>query len=134
MTKIEQQLKDAAEKSILKIITEGGWIQPDYANRIQLPRDLMNDVWEMVDRDALKQRLKERIEQELADRIVNHIAAELATDIKQILSVTERREAIRALARGHMDAIMAKGVVKLPSHEIHQDTTQSQVEHPQGLR
>lgn len=111
MTKIEQQLKDAAEKSILKIITEGGWIQPDYANRIQLPRDLMNEVWAMVDRDALKLRLKERIEQELADRIVNHIAAELAIDIKQILSVTERREAIRALAREHMDAIMAKGVV-----------------------
>lgn len=111
MTKIEQQLKDAAEKSILKIITEGGWIQPDYANRIHLPRDLMNEVWAMVDRDALKLRLKERIEQELADRIVNHIAAELATDIKQILSVTERREAIRALAREHMDSIMAKGVV-----------------------
>jgi hypothetical protein len=95
MTNIETRLKTAAENSILKIIEGGGWIQPDYANRIQLPRDLMNEVWAMVDRDALKLRLKERIEAELADRIVNHIAAELATDIKQILSVTERREAIR---------------------------------------
>lgn len=109
MTTIEQKLKDAAENSILKIIADGGWIQPDYANRISLPRDLMNEVWAMVDRDAVKRHLKNRIEQELADRIVNHIAAELATDIKQILSVTERREALRALAREHMDAIMAKG-------------------------
>lgn len=109
MTNIEQKLKDAAEKSILKIISDGGWIQPDYANRIQLPRDLMNEVWAMVDRDALKLKLKERIEQELADRIVNQIAAELATDIKQVLSVPERREAVRAIARKHMTAIMAKG-------------------------
>ena len=71
----------------------------------------MNEVWAMVDSDALKLRLKERIEAELADRIVNHIAAELATDIKQILSVTERREAIRSLAREHMDSIMQKGKV-----------------------
>jgi len=106
MTNIEQKLKDAAEKSILKIISDGGWIQPDCANRIQLPRDLMNEVWAMVDRDTLKLKLKERIEQELADRIVNQIAAELSTDIKQVLSVPERREAVRAIARVHMTAIM----------------------------
>jgi predicted transcriptional regulator len=112
MSKIEQHLKEAAEKSILKIITDGGWIQPDYANRLKLPQDLVNAVWSMVDQDALKQRLKERIERELADRVVNHIAAELATDIKQILSIPERREAIRALAREHMESIMAKGETK----------------------
>ena len=41
--------------------------------------------------------------------MVNHMAAELATDIKQILSVQERREALRALAREHMDSIMSRG-------------------------
>jgi len=110
MTSIEQKLKDAAEKSILKIISDGGWVRPDYENRIQLPRDLINEVWGMVDRGALKLKLKERIEQELADRIMNRIAAELATDIKQVLSVPERREAIRAIARDHMTSIMSKGV------------------------
>lgn len=40
---------------------------------------------------------------------MNHMAAELATDIKQILSVKERREALRALAREHMDAVMKAG-------------------------
>lgn len=33
--------------------------------------------------------IAERLESELADRMVNHMAAELATDIKQILSVRE---------------------------------------------
>lgn len=38
--------------------------------------------------------------------MVNSIAAELATDIKQILSVKERREMLRGIAREHMDAVM----------------------------
>ena len=50
-----------------------------------------------------------RLEAELADRMVNHMAAELATDIKQILGVKERREMLRGLARDHMDAVMKAG-------------------------
>lgn len=106
---LEQRLRQAAENSIVKVIESGSWVVPDYNNRISIPKDLLNEVWAMVDREKLKERLKDRIEQELADRIVNHMAAELATDIKQILSVTERREALRALAREHMDSIMQKG-------------------------
>ena len=44
--------------------------------------------------------------------MVNHMAAELATDIKQILSVSERREMLRGLARDHMDAVMSAGLQK----------------------
>jgi len=95
-----------AEKGILRILSDGAWVQPNYAGRIQLPKELMEEVWGMVDKKALKKKLVGRIEQELADRIVNAIAAELATDIKQILSVPERREAIRSLAREHMTSIM----------------------------
>jgi len=36
----------------------------------------------------------------------------LATDVKQILSVKERREMLRGLARDHMDAVMAAGEPK----------------------
>jgi hypothetical protein len=104
---IEERIKEAAERSILKVIADGSWVVPDYAHRIQLPRDLMNEVWQMVDLSTVKRLLKSRIEQELADRIVNAIAAELSTDIKQVLSVAERREAIRAIAREHMVSIMS---------------------------
>jgi len=106
---IETSLRNAAERSIMKIIADGSWINPDYNNRVKLPADFMADVWKLVDREKVKKFLAEKIEEQLADRIVNAIAAELATDIKQILSVTERREAIRALAREHMTAIMKAG-------------------------
>jgi len=112
MTSIEQQIKAAAEKSIIRIITEGAWIQPDYTNRLKMPSDLVEGVWKLIDRDTLMLRLKERVEAELADRIVNTIAAEIATDIKQVLGVPERREAIRSLAREHMKSLMAAGAPK----------------------
>jgi len=106
MEGFEKAVMDAAQKAFLKIVSDGSWIQPDYNNRIKLPPSIMNEVWGLVDTERLKKALAKRIESELADRIVNHIATELATDIKQILSVKERREALRHLAREHMEAIM----------------------------
>ncbi len=109
MTTFEQRIKDAAESSIIKMFANGEWVMPNYQGRVQIPGDFMEDVWRLVDRDKLKRQIAERIESEMADRIVNFIAAEITTDVKQILSVKERREAIRALAREHMVAIMAAG-------------------------
>lgn len=107
MSDFEQAIKTAAEKSVLRIISEGQWVMPDYANRFKLPADFMADVWKLVDADKLRSELASRLETELADRIINAMAAEIATDVKQILSVKERREALRHFAREHMDSIMA---------------------------
>jgi Mg/Co/Ni transporter MgtE len=109
MSDFENAVKAAAEKAVLKIISEGSWVQPDYANRVQLPKEFMADVWKMVDTEKIKNALAARLESELADRLVNHIAAEIATDVKQLLSVTERREALRSIARQHMDAVLSLG-------------------------
>jgi hypothetical protein len=109
MSPFEESLKQAAERSLLKLVTEGGWIQPDYANRFKIPADLLQDIYALVDRDALKVAIGKRLEQELADRVVNLLAAEISTDIKQILSVKERREAIREVARKHLTDIADKG-------------------------
>lgn len=112
MSDFENALAQAAQKSVLKIISDGNWIQSDYANRFKLPPEMLAQVWAMVDIEGLKRKMADRIESELADRIVNHMAAELATDIKQLLSVTERREAIRSVAREHLNHIMQEGVSK----------------------
>ncbi len=106
MTDFELAVKTAAEKAVLKIITEGGWIAPDYANRFKIPVDFLADVWGLIDPAKVKQALTFRLEDELAERIMNHMASEIATDIKQILSVQERREAIRGIARAHFNQIM----------------------------
>lgn len=106
---IESQIKEAAEKAVLHFIGQGGWLMPNYEARLKVPVEMLAEAWALVDRAKLRAQITARIESELANRIVNQIAAELATDIKQILSVQERREAIRALARDHMDSIMAAG-------------------------
>jgi hypothetical protein len=110
MSPFEEALKQAAERSILKIVTDGNWIQPDYANRFKVPAELLSDIYAMVDREALKAAIAKRLEEELADRIVNSLASEISTDIKQILSVKERREAIREVARQHLVGIVGSGI------------------------
>jgi glycosyltransferase involved in cell wall biosynthesis len=104
MSNLEEAIKSAAERAVVKFIGDGAWLIPDYD-----ASDWIAACWKLVDGEKLKAKIAERLEQELADRMVNKIAEELSTDIKQILSVKERREALRALAREHMDAIMAKG-------------------------
>lgn len=106
----EAKVAEAAQRAVLKLIAEGQWVQPDYSNRIVVPKDWMTHIWGLVDRDRVAKQIAELIEGELAARVVNAIAAELATDIKQILSVPERREAVRALARKHLANIMQKGL------------------------
>lgn len=107
MSDIEQAIKTAAEKSILKMVADGAWFTADYNNRVKLPTEFMTQVWALVDTKKVQARMAERLESELADRIVNALAAEMATDIKQILSVSERREALRQVARNHVERIMA---------------------------
>lgn len=109
MSELEQRIKEAAEKAVLQHIGSGGWLLPNYESRLKIPAEWVADCWTLVDSDLLKQQIARRLEAELADRMVNHMAAELATDIKQILSVTERREMLRGLARQHMDAVMKAG-------------------------
>lgn len=111
---IESQIKEAAERAVLKFVLDGGWLMPNYESRIKVPAEIYAEAWAMVDRDKLRARLAERLENELADRLVNAIATELATDVKQILSVKERREAVRELARKHMVSIMAAGADPQP--------------------
>ena len=112
MTDFENSVKEAAEKAVLKFIQDGGWLLPNYDSRLKVPVEWIAECWRLVDSAKLQAKIAERLESELADRMVNHMAAELATDIKQILSVTERREMLRGLAREHMDAVMKAGVMK----------------------
>lgn len=105
MSTFEKKIKELAEKSILKMISDGNWVATDYSNRVKIPADFMSDVWAMVDVEKVKKQMAKRLEEELANRVVNNMAAELATDVKQILSVPERRESLRAVARENLDRI-----------------------------
>lgn len=110
MSNFEQMVKMAAESAVAKFLHDGtNWLKSDYGNRFTVPSDWFAECWKLVDLKKVQSDVAKLIENELAERIVNSIATELATDIKQILSVKERREAIRSIARDHMEAIMKAG-------------------------
>lgn len=106
MSPFETEVKKAAEKAVLNMISRGDWLNADYNSRFRVPKEWMQKCWEIIDKDKLQEHFARRVEEELANRMVNHMAAEITTDVKHILSDKERREALRALARGHMETIM----------------------------
>lgn len=109
MNNFEQAVKEAAEKAVLDFIQKGGWLMPNYESRLKIPAEWIADCWKLIDPAKVQNQIARILEAQLADRMVNSMAAELATDIKQILSVKERREMLRGLAREHMDAVMKAG-------------------------
>ena len=109
MSNFESDVKAAAEKAVIQFISSGGWLLPNYDGRLKVPSEWVAECWKLVDADKVRAQLAARLESELADRMINQMAAELATDIKQILSVKERREALRSLARSHMDSVLKLG-------------------------
>lgn len=105
---LEESLKSAAEESVLKLIQSGSWIAPDYVNRFKVPPEFIKEVWTLVDVENIKMQMAILIERDLAEKIIGLMAAELSSDIKKVLSDTERREAIRAVVRDNLERIVKK--------------------------
>lgn len=106
MSQFDKQVKDLAEKAILKIFKEGNWVKPDFNNRVQLDSDFMQEAWGMVDKDKIREQLKILLEKELAQRIVNHMAAEIGTDVKKVLNREGIRERIRTVVEDNFKDLM----------------------------
>jgi len=106
MTSLEEKIKNAAEEAIIKMVESGSWLKMSSNDRILVDKNLFQEIWNMVDIDNIKLKIKERIEKEIADRIVNHIAGELANDIKTLLANKEQREKIRFIAKTQFNNIL----------------------------
>lgn len=105
MSDFESDLINSVKCALTKQITGTDFIAINYNDRMKLPEDFINRAWKLVDQERLLTKLAERLELELVDRLVNQIAAELATDIKQVLSVKERREEVRNLVRENINRL-----------------------------
>ena len=106
MKDFEENLVNSIQQAMTRQINTTDFIAVQYDDRIKLPHAFLEKAWRDVDQEALQAKLTARLETELIDRLVNSIAAEVATDIKQLLSVKERREAIRSLARANIDKLV----------------------------
>ena len=101
----EEMIINTVKQSIQRQINTTDFVKIDYQDRVKLPADFLEKAFALVDQDVLLKKLSERLEVELVDRLVNSIAQEMATDIKQVLSVKERREAVRSVVRANIDAL-----------------------------
>lgn len=104
---IEEELLQVVTDQLKKSIHKMDLVYLPHGSGFKLPPEFLHEAWKLIDKDELLTALSNRLKEELVERIVNQFAAEISTDIKQILSVTERREAIRALVRTNFDTIVS---------------------------
>lgn len=95
----EEQLQEAVQHSVLKMVRDGAVVLPDYANRAKVPAAKVQELYDSVDWDRVRTLVIEEVERAVADKILNAMATEMATDIKQILSNKELREEVRGFIR-----------------------------------
>lgn len=105
MSKPFENIVNDIEQSIVAQIRTAKLVDIPYRGLFKVPESFIQDAWDNVDKQSLQSELTQRLQTEIVNRLVNHMAAEIATDIKQILSVQERREAIRAVCRENIDRI-----------------------------
>lgn len=105
-----EKLTHEIHKGLLKVLSDGNWILPDWKNRVQIPESFMIEVWKFVDVDKVKLEIKDRIEKEIADRIVNKIASELAGDIKTLLNNQVVRTQIARMASDYVVQLTSEGI------------------------
>ena len=108
MENFEEKLINDIQAKILKGISSQELIKIDYNDRLSLPKSLLTEVYQSLDVDNIKKRLKIRLEEEMADKIANKLITEYSNDIKQIMSNNELREDLRHYAREKIRAIADK--------------------------
>ena len=99
MSDFDKQLQEAVQQSVLKMVRNGDLVLPEYAARAKIPPAKVQELYDAVDWGRVRALVLAEIESAVADKILNAMAAEMATDIKQVLSNKELREEVRGFIR-----------------------------------
>lgn len=106
MENFEEKLVDLVQKKIITDISKQELVTVAYGDRVSLPNNFIREVYQSLDLDKIKLKLKENLENEMADKIANKMITEYSNDIKQIMSNRELREELRHYAREKIRAIV----------------------------
>jgi len=101
----ETEVLNAAKNSIVKMFADGSLIGPDYANRIKVPADLTQRVYDLIDYEAVLAILRPKVIEMVADRIAAALSQELTTDVKKVLAHEPTRMRLRAVVLRELDAL-----------------------------
>ncbi|MFA5129240.1 MAG: hypothetical protein WC445_04805 [Patescibacteria group bacterium] len=80
-----KELIAAAQQSVLKIVTEGNWIEPKYENRLSLPDGFVKEVWRRLDKNRIQELIAKEVENRLAEKLANFMMQEFAGEIRTFL-------------------------------------------------
>lgn len=100
---LEQEILRAARRSIVKLFADGSFVMPDYSNRLQVPANLVQRVYGLIDYDAVIEALRPKINELVADRIAAALSQELTGDVKKVLSHEPTRLRLRLAVMNELE-------------------------------
>lgn len=81
----EKELIAAAQQAVLKIVSEGNWVEPNYENRLRLPEGFVKEVWQRLDKNRIQELIAKEVENRLADRLATFMMQEFAGEIRTFI-------------------------------------------------
>jgi hypothetical protein len=108
----EEILQKAIQHTVIDFIRKGDWMKIDYNARVNVDSAWLREMHSRVSMDNVMELVKSQVEQRIADGIINSMTAEIATDVKSIMSNKELREDLRSVLRAKIreaQAAICKG-------------------------
>jgi hypothetical protein len=105
MSDFENDVLDAAKRSVVKLFESGVMMAPDFHNRVQIPSDLAQKVYGLVDYEAVLDALRPKINDIVATKITHALTEELTNDVKKLLSHEPTRTRLRYVLAAELDKI-----------------------------
>ena len=91
---LAEELSLTIHKSIVEAVTRGSFIHA-YANRVQVPKELVEEVYDSIDHQWVLNNLKPRINKLVADRIFSYIRQSVVEDVSKVLNDKTVRESLK---------------------------------------
>ena len=91
---LAEELSLAIHKSTVEAVTRGSFIHA-YANRVQVPKELVEEVYDSIDHQWVLNNLKPRINKLVADRIFSYIRQSVVEDVSKVLNDKTVRESLK---------------------------------------
>jgi uncharacterized Fe-S cluster-containing MiaB family protein len=91
---LSEEMITAVYQSTIDALKRGSFVNA-YTNRVQVPKELVEEVYNSIDHQWVINNLKPRINKLVADRIFSYIRQSVVEDVSSILNDKEVRNSLK---------------------------------------
>lgn len=95
VSELSEEMIAAVYQSTIDALKRGSFVHA-YANRVQVPKELVEEVYNSIDHQWVLNNLKPRINKLVADRIFSYIRQSVVEDVSSVLNDKKVRDSLKS--------------------------------------